>query len=90
VRCPYLPSSYIAEPNQGWPVVSEVTSGNGNGKSEALRFVVAMVLAALVAYFTTTGTLSTRMAVAESRIDRLSQDISEIKYDIRKILEAVR
>lgn len=62
-----------------------------NGKTgEVLRWVAMLVLAGLVSYFTTTGALATRMAVAESRIDRLSEDIREIKSDVKAVLRAVR
>jgi hypothetical protein len=66
-------------------------NGNGNGKTaDTIRWVVGLILVALVSYYTSKSTTEARLSVAETKIERMGQDLSEIKDDIRKILQLVR
>lgn len=63
---------------------------NGNGKvridpSIALQ-IVAWVVAVIVAY----GMVRADVAVLQTKYDRLAQDISEIKTDVRELLNRGR
>jgi hypothetical protein len=62
-----------------------------NGKTgEVLRVVAAAAIAGLVSYFTTIGTMQARIAVAESQIELMRDDIKELKADVKLVLQAVR
>ena len=51
------------------------------------KYIVTLILAALVAYFTAIGTLQARVSVLEDRYERLSDDVSEIKRDVKQLLQ---
>ena len=55
-----------------------------------MRWILTVVVALLVSYFTTPGTMQTRLSVAETQIQRLREDITEIKGDVKSVLRAGR
>lgn len=58
-----------------------------NGKTgEIVRWVLGLLLAAVVAYFTSMGAVQTRLAVAENNIQRIGDDLKEIKSDVKALL----
>ena len=62
-----------------------------NGKTgEVLRWAFGLLLAAVVSYFTSIGAVQTRIAVAESQIDAMREDMRELRSDVKLILQAVR
>jgi hypothetical protein len=62
-----------------------------NGKTgEALRWVAMLAIAGLVSYYTTTATIQARLAVAESEIKLMRDDVRELRADVKMILQAVR
>jgi hypothetical protein len=50
-----------------------------NGKGEWFRFVGGLVLAGLVGYFSAQSALQTRVAVLESRMDTLIQEVRYLR-----------
>jgi hypothetical protein len=66
-------------------------AGEGlNGKTgEYVRWVLALALAGLVSYFTSIGAVQTRVAIAESKIEQIREDLKEIKADVKLLLQAV-
>jgi hypothetical protein len=66
-------------------------SGPLNGKTgEVVRWVIGLVLVALVSYFTSIGTVQTRISLVEDRQVRFGEDLKEIKADVKSILLASR
>lgn len=61
-----------------------------NGKGEWARWLVGLVLAAVVAYFTAQSTVQVRLGVLEDRYARIVDDIREIKADVKEIVRAFR
>ena len=66
--------------------------GSTNGKTgEFVRYLLAMVVAALVSYFTAIGTLQSRVSVMETKVQQIQEgDIRQIREDIREIKSDVR
>lgn len=64
-----------------------MTNHGQQNKADLLKYIVTLVLAALVSYFTAMGTLQTRVSVLEDRYDRLILDVSEIKADVKVLLQ---
>lgn len=67
-------------------------SGGGlNGKTgEVLRWAFVLFLAGVVSYFTSMGTVQTRVAVVETKTQILQDDVTVIKHDVKELLTRVR
>jgi hypothetical protein len=62
-----------------------------NGKTgEVVRWVLSLILAGIVAYFTTTGSLDRRLVAVETKIEATGADVKELKSDVKSLLRAVR
>lgn len=62
-----------------------------NGKTgDVVRWLAMMALAGVVSYYTTTATIQARLAVAESEIRLMRDDVRELRADVKMILQAVR
>lgn len=60
---------------------------NGNGRLKLdWPKVVATVVAWLVAVMLAYGAMNTRVAVIEERYDRLTEDVREMKSDLKTLL----
>lgn len=61
----------------------------GGFSSETLRWALGLVLAAAVAYFTTIGTIETRVSVLEERennhYEELKRMLTDVASDVREI-----
>ena len=66
--------------------------GSTNGRSgELIRYVVAMLVSGLVAYFTAQNAANARIAVLETQVKQIQEgDIRQIRDDIREIKSDVR
>lgn len=62
-----------------------------NGKTgEMIRWILSLVFAGLVAYFTSQAALDKRLTVLEDRMQRTNDDIREVKADVRQLLQVIR
>lgn len=62
-----------------------------NGKTgEVLRWAFVLFLAGVVSYFTSMGTVQTRVAVVETKTQILQDDVTVIKRDVKELLTRVR
>jgi hypothetical protein len=53
------------------------------GKAQLVLTVIGWIVAVLLAY----GAVNVRVAVLETKYDRLTQDIGEIKSDVKTLLQ---
>jgi hypothetical protein len=57
-----------------------------NGRAELVKYLAGLALAGLVSYLTALGTLQQDVAILKERYDWLTQDVAEIKADLKLLL----